>query len=112
MGLHSGPPHGRGARQGWSADVVVGSAALRICVVDGPLTRPRRQWGPTRSPPMVSLSRKAQLQQFSWQLLEDLAFCSGRWPRLSELAAQVLVERQSAAPAMPVDPELEALLPF
>ncbi|MFM7549400.1 MAG: hypothetical protein ACKO8I_11150, partial [Cyanobacteriota bacterium] len=36
---------------------------------------------------MAPLSRKAQLQQFSWQLLEDLAFCSGRWPRLAELAA-------------------------
>ncbi|MCS5697489.1 hypothetical protein NZK32_00300 [Cyanobium sp. FGCU-52] len=61
---------------------------------------------------MASLSRKAQLQQLSWQVLEDLAFCSMRWPRLAELAAQVLFERQSAAPAMPVDPELEALLPY
>jgi hypothetical protein len=61
---------------------------------------------------MASLSRKAQLQRFSWQVLEDLAFCGARWPRLSELAAQVLFERQSAAPAMPVDPELEALIPF
>ena len=61
---------------------------------------------------MAPLSRKAQLQQFSWQVLEDLAFCSGRWPRLSELAAQVLFEQQAAAPAMPVDPELEALIPF
>ena len=51
---------------------------------------------------MASLSRKAQLQQFSWQVLEDLAFCSTRWPRLAELAAQVLVEQQSAVPAMPV----------
>jgi hypothetical protein len=41
---------------------------------------------------MASLSRKAQLQQFSWQVLEDLAFCSARWPRLAELAAQVLFE--------------------
>ena len=39
---------------------------------------------------MAPLSRKAQLQQVSWQVLEDLAFCSGRWPRLAELAAQVL----------------------
>ncbi|MEA5416621.1 hypothetical protein [Synechococcus sp. BA-132 BA5] len=61
---------------------------------------------------MASLSRKVQLQQFSWQVLEDLVFCSERWPRLSELAAQVLVEQQSAAPARPVDPELEALLPY
>ena len=61
---------------------------------------------------MASLSRKIQLQQFSWQVLEDLAFCSVRWPRLSELAAQVLFERQSAAPAMPVDPAIEALIPF
>ncbi len=61
---------------------------------------------------MASFSRKAQLQQFSWQVLEDLAFCSARWPRLAELAAQVLIEKQAAAPAMPVDPELEALIPF
>ena len=60
---------------------------------------------------MASLSRKAQLQQFSWQVLEDLAFCSARWPRLAELAAQVLFEQQAAAPALPVDPELEALIP-
>jgi hypothetical protein len=61
---------------------------------------------------MASFSRKAQLQQFSWQVLEDLAFCSTRWPRLSALAAQVLFEQQAAAPAMPVDLELEALLPY
>ena len=61
---------------------------------------------------MASLSRKARLQQWSWQLLDDLAFCSERYPRLSELAAQVLFEQQSAIPPMPVDPELEALLPF
>jgi hypothetical protein len=61
---------------------------------------------------MASLSRKAQLQQFSWQVLEDLVFCGERWPRLAELAAQVLFERQVARPAMPVDPELEALLPY
>ncbi len=61
---------------------------------------------------MASLSRKFHLQQCSWQLLEDLAFCSERWPRLADLAAQVLFEHQSAAPAMPVDPALEALIPF
>jgi hypothetical protein len=61
---------------------------------------------------MASLSRKIQLQRLSWQLLEDLAFCSVRWPRLAELAAQVLVEQQAAAPTMPVDPELEALLSY
>jgi hypothetical protein len=61
---------------------------------------------------MASLSRKAQLQQFSWQVLEDLVFCSERWPRLAELAAQVLFEQQAAAPAMPIDPALEALIPF
>ena len=65
-----------------------------------------------RSPPMAPLSRKAQLQQFSWQVLEDLAFCRARWPRLAELAAQVLVEQQAAAPAVPVDPEVEVLLPY
>jgi hypothetical protein len=61
---------------------------------------------------MASLSRKAQLQQFSFQVLEDLVFSGERWPRLAELAAQVLFEQQAAAPAMPVDPELEALLPY
>jgi hypothetical protein len=61
---------------------------------------------------MASLSRKARLQQCCWELLDDLAFCRERYPRLAELAAQVLFEQQSAAPAMPVDPVLEALLPF
>ena len=61
---------------------------------------------------MAPLSRKARLQQFSWQVLEDLAFCSGRWPRLSALAAQVLFERQAARPLAQVDPALEALVPF
>ena len=61
---------------------------------------------------MASLSRKAQLQQFSWQVLENLVFCSARWPRLAELAAQVLFEQQAAAPAMRVDPAIEALIPF
>lgn len=61
---------------------------------------------------MASLSRKVRLQQFSCQLLEDLVFCGERWPRLAELAAQVLFEQQAAAPALPVDPALEALLPF
>ena len=61
---------------------------------------------------MASLSRNAQLQQFSWQVLEDLVFCGERWPRLAELAAQVLFEQQAAAPAMPVDPAIEALIPF
>ncbi len=61
---------------------------------------------------MAPISRKAQLQQFSCQVLEDLVFCGERWPRLAELAAQVLFEQQAAAPAMPVDPELESLLPY
>ena len=61
---------------------------------------------------MASLSRKARLQQCCWELVEDLAFCRERYPRLAELAAQVLFEQQSAAPAMPVDPALEALIPF
>ena len=61
---------------------------------------------------MASLSRKARLQQCCWELLDDLAFCSERYPRLAELAAEVLFEQQSAAPAMPVDPALEALVPF
>ena len=38
---------------------------------------------------MASLSRKARLQKCcSWQVLDDLAFCSGRYPRLAELAAE------------------------
>ena len=61
---------------------------------------------------MASLSRKARLQQCCWELLDDLAFCSERYPRLAELAAEVLFEQQSAAPAMPVDPALEALVPL
>ena len=61
---------------------------------------------------MASLSRKIQLQQLSWQLLEDLAFCRTRWPRLSALAAEVLVEQQAARPPLPPDPALEVLLPF
>ena len=56
-----------------------------------------------RSPPMASLSRKARLQQFSWQVLDDLALCSESYPRLAELAAQPLAQ---------VDPALEALVPF
>lgn len=58
---------------------------------------------------MACLPRKSRLQQCCWQLLEDLAFCSG--PRLSALAAQVLFEQQLAVPAMPINPELDGLLP-
>ena len=61
---------------------------------------------------MASLSRKARLQQCSSELLEDLAFCSERYPRLAELAAQVLFEQQRLNPPMAIDPELEALLPY
>jgi hypothetical protein len=61
---------------------------------------------------MAPLSRKARLQQFSWQVLDDLALCSERYPRLAELAAQVLFEQQSAQPLVAVDPGLEALVPF
>jgi hypothetical protein len=32
---------------------------------------------------MATLSSQIRLQRLSWQLLEDLAFCGGRWPRLS-----------------------------
>ena len=61
---------------------------------------------------MASLSRKARLQQFSWQVLDDLALCSESYPRLAELAAQVLFEQQAAAPAVALSPEVEALIPF
>ena len=61
---------------------------------------------------MASLSRKARLQQCCWELLEDLAFCRECYPRLSELAAQVLFEHQAAQPPVPGDPALEALIPF
>jgi hypothetical protein len=65
-----------------------------------------------RSPPMASLSRKSCLQQFSWQVLDDLVFCSERYPWLAELAAQLLFEQQAAQPLEPVNPVLEALIPF
>ncbi len=65
-----------------------------------------------RSPPMASLSRKARLQQCCWELLDDLAFCRERYPRLAELAAQVLFEQQAAQPLVVVDPALEGLIPF
>jgi hypothetical protein len=61
---------------------------------------------------MASLSRKARLKRYSWPLLEGLAFCSERYPRLAELAAQLLFEQQAAQPLAPVDPALEALIPF
>ncbi|MCT0230950.1 hypothetical protein KQ306_08820 [Synechococcus sp. CS-1324] len=61
---------------------------------------------------MASLSRKIRLQQLSWQLLEDLAICGERIPRLATLAAEVLFEQQCQRPAAPADPELEALLPW
>jgi hypothetical protein len=61
---------------------------------------------------MASLSRKARLQQCCWELLDDLAFCRERYPRLAELAAQVLFEQQAVQPLAPVDPALEALIPF
>ena len=61
---------------------------------------------------MAPLSRKAHLQQFSWQVLDGLAFCSDRYPRLADLAAQVLFEQQAAQPLVVVDPALEALIPF
>ncbi len=61
---------------------------------------------------MALLSRKSALKQYSWQVLDDLAFCTQRYPRLAELAAQVLFEQQCARPVAPVDPGLEALVPF
>ena len=61
---------------------------------------------------MASLSRKARLQQCCWELLDDLAFCRERYPRLAELAAQLLFEQQAVQPLAPVDPVLEALIPF
>jgi hypothetical protein len=61
---------------------------------------------------MAPLSRKARLQQFSWQVLDDLAFCRERYPRLAELAAQLLFEQQAAQPLAQFDPALEALVPF
>ena len=61
---------------------------------------------------MASLSRKARMQQCCWELLDDLAFCGERYPRLAELASQVLFEQQCARPLAPVDPGLEALVPY
>jgi hypothetical protein len=40
------------------------------------------------------------------------ACCSHSLPRLGELVDQELFERQSAAPALPVNQELEKLVPF
>ena len=54
---------------------------------------------------MASLSRKARLQQCCWELLDDLAFCSERYPRLAELAAQLLFEQQAAQDAEVVEAE-------
>ena len=76
----------------------------------GPLTRPPPAEGSYAEPTMAALSHTIRLQQLSWQSLEDLAFCS-RTPRLAEVAAQLLFERQLHAPAA-TDPRLEALLPF
>ena len=61
---------------------------------------------------MASLSRKSRLQQFSWQVLDDMALCSESYPCLAELAAQVLFEPQAAAPAVALSPEVQALIPF
>ena len=61
---------------------------------------------------MAPLSRKARLQQCCWELLDDLAFCRERYPRLAELAAQVLFEQQAAKPLVAIDPALEAQIPF
>jgi hypothetical protein len=61
---------------------------------------------------MASLSHKSRLQQFSWQVLDDLALCSESYPCLAELAAQVLFEPQAAQPLATVDPALDALIPF
>ena len=47
------------------------------------------------------------MRQFSWQVLDDLAFCSERYPRLAELAAQLLFEQQAAQPLAAVDPAEE-----
>ena len=61
---------------------------------------------------MASFSRKIRLQQCSWQLLEDLAFCGERTRRLAALAAEVLFEQQCQLPAASADQELEVLLPY
>ena len=60
---------------------------------------------------MASLSRTIRLQQLSCQLLDDLSFCS-RTPRLSDLAAQLLFERQLEQQPHAIDPALEMLLPW
>jgi len=61
---------------------------------------------------MASLSRKARLQQYCCEKFNDMAFCRERYPRLAELAAQVLFEQQLAQPLVAVNPALEALIPF
>jgi len=55
---------------------------------------------------MASLSRKSRLQQCCWELVDDLTFCCERYPRLAELAAEVLFEQQAAQPLAPVEPAI------
>ena len=52
---------------------------------------------------MASLTRKFLLQQCSWRLLEALAICSARTPRLAALASEVLFEQQCQRPPAPID---------
>ncbi len=61
---------------------------------------------------MASLSRKHQLQQVSWQVLEDLSFCSERYRRLAALGAEVLDEQQRLNSPAAADPALDSLLPW
>ena len=68
-----------------------------------PVTRSPAAEGPTRSHPMASLTRKFLLQQCSWRLLEALAICSARTPRLAALASEVLFEQQCQRPPAPID---------
>jgi len=58
--------------------------------------------------------RRRWIGRSSTRLLLALseACCLQSLPRLGKLVDQELFERQSAAPALPVNPELEKLVPF
>jgi hypothetical protein len=73
-------------------------ALSHVCSHAHPHTHRRRRW------------IRGSSTRFLLALSE--ACCSQSLPRLEELVDQELFERQSAAPALPVNPELEKLVPF
>lgn len=61
-----------------------------------------------------SQSRRSSLQSLGSQALVELSDCCciRSLPRLAELVDQILWERQCSRPALPMDPEILALLPY